>query len=199
MSDVPSQEPKRQLIYQLNLYQDREQLISDFQKWRFVRTSPNQPVVAVSNGILGIGSTDGTTFDSPPMDEVANCSVECELRIVDDGGDLSRWAGIRVRGFQDNIMFGYLVYLRAEGKVELYRAGEILAGDKKAIVKNTKDEWTKLRIDLFDTTIKVWVNDQPQPHISTTDTRFRDKGLVYLHTFGTHAQIREFVIYQLTL
>lgn len=197
MTYISLQEPQRQLIYKLNLQGDREYLLGEFQKWRFVRTSPTQPVVAISGGILGVGTTDGTTFDTPPMEEIADCSVDCELRIPDDGGDQTRWAGIRVRGFQDSILFGYLAYMRSSGTVELYRAGEVLAGQNQVVVKDTKEQWTKLRIDIFDTKIQIWVNDLL--YINTTDARFRDKGLVYLHSYGTHVQVRDFAIYQLTL
>ncbi|MBI5713409.1 MAG: hypothetical protein HZC38_08325 [Chloroflexi bacterium] len=131
------------------------------------------------------------------MEELVDVSVDCEFRIPDDGGDPSRWAGIRVRGFQDNIMFGYLAYMRSSGTVELYRAGDVLAGMNEVLVKDTKEQWTKLRFDIFDTNIRIWVNDHL--HINRIDTRFRDKGLVYLHSFGTHVQIRDFAVYRFIL
>ncbi len=195
MLDVSSQELNRQVIYQLDLHGGKENVLEALRKWRFVRSSPKQPVVAVTEGILEVGSIDGVTFDAPPMEEIANCSVECELRIIDDGSDKSRWAGVRVRGFQDNILFGYLIYLRSERKVELYRAGEVLAEYALPEIENARDPWTKLRIDIFDSTIKVWANEQQL--LITTDTRFCDKGRVYLHTYGVRAQVREFAIYQL--
>jgi hypothetical protein len=195
MFAVSSQELKRQIIYQLDLHGDKESVLETLRKWRFVRNSLHQPVVAVTEGVLEVGSIDGVTFDAPPIEEIANCSVDCELRIIDDGGDLSRWAGVRVRGFQDNILFGYLIYLRSQGKVEIYRAGVVLAESVLPASEWTKEQWTKLRIDIFGSTIKVSVNEQ-QPLI-VTDTRFSDRGRVYLHAYGVRAQIREFAIYQL--
>ena len=195
MLDVSSQEPKRQVIYQLDLHGDKENIFETLRQWRFVQSSPKPSVVAVTEGILEVGSIDGVTFDAPPMEEIANCSVECELRIIDDGGDAARWVGVRVRGFQDNILFGYLIYLRSQGKVEIYRAGDVLAEYALPAIENAREQWTKLRIDIFDSTIKVSVNEQQS--LTVMDTRFCDRGRVYLHTFGVRAQVREFAIYQL--
>lgn len=192
---MSSQELKRQVIYQLDLHGDEGSILETLRKWRFAGTSPQQPAITVTEGILEVGSVDGVTFDAPPLEEIANCSIDCELRIIDDAGDLSRWAGIRVRGFQDNILLGYLVYLRSQGKVEIYRAGEVLAESILPTDEWTKEQWIKLRIDIVDATIKVSVNEQ-QPLI-VTDTRFSDRGRVYLHTYGVRAQIRGFAIYQL--
>jgi hypothetical protein len=191
---------RRELLYRLDLKGTRQQTLNILSRWRFVQASPHppdngQPVAAVANETLGIGQNTLTTFHSPPIPEILNCSVECELRIIDDGGDPSRWAGVRVRGFRDDIQFGYLVYLRRQGTVELYRAQEVIGGENDFKVRDTKDTWTKVRLDILNSRIAVWVNGKP--HIETTDTRFRDKGMVYLHTFGTHAQFRNFSVYRL--
>ena len=181
-------------VYTLNLEADREQIGEELSKWRIVSTASN-PTVAVSQAVIGFGNNDGTTFNFPPLAPLSNCRVECEMRIIDDGGDASRWAGIRVRAFLYDIRFGYLVYMRRTGTVELYRAGEVLGGANKPIVSDTKDEWTHIRIDIFNTHIWVFVNGKQ--HLHVTDTKFRDKDSVCLHTFGTHAQFRNLRVLKL--
>jgi len=85
--------------------------------------------------------------------------------------------------------------LRRQGTVELYRAQEVIGGENQFIVQDTKDAWTRIRLDIFNSQMRVWVNGKP--HIDIKDRKFRDKGMIYLHTFGTHTQFRSFRIYQL--
>jgi len=117
-------EYKRKLLYHLDLGGTHQQITATLSRWRFVEAFPSppssvQPITAVANEIMGIGGTNSTTFHSPPVPELVNCSVECELRIISDNGDVSRWAGFRVRGFRDDIQFGYLVYLSLFSTVRL--------------------------------------------------------------------------------
>lgn len=187
---------KRRLVYSLNLDGSTDEVETAVKNWRFVGTSPVEPIATVRNGVLAIGSTNQTTFNCPLIDEIANCSAECELRILDDGGDRSRWAGIRLRGFLYDVRFGYTVYLRRTGSVELYRAEAVIGGASTVVVPDTMNTWTRLRFDIFDDIIKVWVNGKL--HIDAADRKFTDKGLVYLHTFGTQAEFRNFAIYELS-
>lgn len=196
MQIEPQENYDRQLVYTLNLAGNGDEIRAKLEKWRFVGTSATQPIATVADGIIGIGTNDQTTFCHPLIDELENCSVECEIKIIDDGGDRSRWAGIRVRGFLYDFRFGYLVYLRSSGAVELYRAEMILAAEQKAVAPDGKDTWTRLRVDIYNSAIRVWVNGELR--ITESDRKFCDKGLVYLHTFGTHAQFRDLSIYTLT-
>ena len=50
-------------------------------------------------------------------------------------------------------------------------------------------------MDIVGYNIKVWVNGEL--HIDVMDTKFQDKGHIFLHTFGTHAQIRKFDAYEI--
>ncbi len=187
---------KRQQIYTLDLHADPEELRLELGKWRFVGTSAAQPIATVTEGIITVGTTDQATFNLPDIKELQNCSVDFEVRIRDDGHDPSRWAGVRLRGFVYDIRFGYLVYLRRTGTVELYRAEQVLGGANDTKVQDTMTNWTRIRVDVFDSTIRVWVDGEP--HITKIDRKFADKGRVYLHTFGTIAQFRHFSVYELT-
>ncbi len=203
-SNKPSSGPKkkyrRERIYKLDLRGDDQQIRDNLSRWRMVyasaiQPSANQPIAVVANEIVGIGQRGVTTFCSAPVSEMSNCSVQCKLRIIDDGGDPSNWAGIRLRGWLDDIRFGYLIYLRRRGSVELYRTQQVLAGLNNDIIHDTTNAWTRLRVDIFNSRIQVWVNDKL--HIDEKDAKLRDKGLVYLHTLGTHAQFRDFEIHRL--
>lgn len=177
--------PAKKLIYALDLLSG----------WEFASTSAH-PTWAIANDVMGIGNNNGTTFNASPVKPITNCRVELELRIIDDGGDASRWAGVRVRGTLYDIRLGYLIYLRRTGSVELYTAGRILAGENDPIVSDTTNLWTRLRIDVFGPHIWVFVNGRL--HIHVKDATFRNKGLISLITFGTHAQFRNMKVYNLT-
>lgn len=184
-------EPKRELVYEVSAQSDIETIKGE---WKFLSSSIT--TVAISNGIIDIGSVDGQTSSFPQIDPLSNCSVECELRILETANnDTSLWAGIRLRGFIYDFRFGYLAYIRRMGAVEFYRAMEVIAGANERIVADTKEAWTHIRVDVYKNRMRVWVGGTL--HANVTDKKFSDKGLVYLHTYYSHAQFRNLRIFKL--
>ena len=184
-------EPKRELVYEVSSRSDINEIRSE---WKFLSSSAS--TVAVSDGIIDIGSIDGQTCSFPQIDPVGNCSVDCELRILDvANNDMSHWAGIRLRGFVYDFRFGYLTYLRRSGTVELFRAQEVIGGANEQMASDTLNPWMKLRIDVFGSRMRVWIDGNL--HINVTDRKFGDRGLIYLHTYYTHAQFRNLRIFKL--
>jgi hypothetical protein len=184
-------------IYRLELSQDIEQVKAALSDWRIVTTSARFPAATVANGIIGVGQNDGVTFNLSPVAPISNCSAECELRIIDHGTDRSNWAGIRVRAFDFcyDFRLGYLIYMRRSGSVELYGPEGIIAGFGQVRVQDTRDAWTHLRVDVLDHEIRVYINGEL--HLQSKDDTFGGKGRIYLHTFGTHSQFRNFRVYEL--
>jgi hypothetical protein len=190
------------LVYQLELPQEPSEeniqaLKATISEWKFITTSSLQPIVSIANGILGIGQTDGVTFDLSPVKPIDNCSIECDILIVAYGNDPSNWAGLRVRAFDFAYDFrlGYLVYIRRSGQVELYGPEGILAGLNHIVVPDPSATWTRLRVDILDSEIRVFVNGAK--HIAIADKTFGGRGRIYLNTFGTHAQFKSFKVYEL--
>jgi len=185
-------------IYSLNLFDAADRIKNELDKWRFVSTSARQPIGAVANGAIGLGQNDGVTFGLSPVQPIDNLSVECELQIGDDGGNHDNWAGLRVRAFDFcyDFRLGYLVYLRGRGTVELYGPNGIIDGSKRVVVADANEQWTRIRVDVMGSEIKVLVDGDL--HIRKTDRTFGNEGLVFLHTFGTHALFRNFQVYRLT-
>lgn len=190
------------LVYELKLpkelsEENAESVKVTLSEWRFVTTSSTSTAVTFANGIIGLGQTDGVTFNLSPVNAIDNCSVDCDILIVADGDEQSNWAGIRVRGFDFAYDFrlGYLVYLRRSGQVELYGPEGILDGFDRIAVPDTNIRWTNLRVDVLESQIRVYVNGIR--HITQMDKTFGGKGRVYLDTFGTHSQFRNFRVYEL--
>ena len=115
---VTDQNLQRQQIYELIIPEDLQvgTGIGTLDQWKFAFNSTKPRIVIYSNGIIGIGSDDAVTSNRSPVECISNCSVECEIRILEDGGDSSRWAGMRVRGLYDDFRLGYLTYLRGKGQ-----------------------------------------------------------------------------------
>ncbi len=129
------------------------------------------------------------------QDEFTDCSVECQIKIIDDGGSDDKWAGIRVRGFHTDVHdigLGYLVYLRSSGTVELYKQRKPLGGENNKVIQDPKNEWTSIRCDAVGPKIKVLVNNQR--HISVSDSKF-GAGYVCLHTYFVQAEFRNVRIF----
>ena len=87
----PNQSYTRERVYELNLQGNNEEIQQSLKAWKFIGTVAGKPIASVANGIIGIGTDDQTTFNYLDIGELADCSVECELKIINDGGDLSRW------------------------------------------------------------------------------------------------------------
>jgi len=185
-----------QILYELNLNGDNDEIEAALKQWRVASSSRREPYAAIANGNIGIGHDDGVTFNLIPVDPVDNCSVECDLRIVNYGNDQSNWGGIRVRGFDfcPDFRLGYMVYLRQQKTVDLYGPYGVIKGDEQ-VVLDSADSWTNLRMDVFESQIQVYINGDLR--ISVVDKNFGNKGLIYLHTFRTHTQFRNFRVYEL--
>lgn len=180
------------LVYELGPHTSIDEVRAD---WKFLSSSAT--IVGVSNGVFDIGSIEGQTCSFPQIDPLENCSVECDLRILEVGknNDTSLWAGIRLRGFVYDFGLGYLAYLRRTGTIELYRAYQVIGGANEPIVADTENSWTKIRVDVFKSRMRVRVNGNL--HINVMDKKFCDMGLVFLHTYFTHAQFRNLRIFKL--
>ena len=50
-------------------------------------------------------------------------------------------------------------------------------------------------MDIFEDKIWLLVNNVPYRFIR--DRKFCDEGNIYLHTFGTHSEFRDFYVYEL--
>jgi nucleoside phosphorylase len=181
-------------VYSLDLQNDDEHINKELGKWRFVSVGETN-YRDVANGILHIGTTQSSTFNLSPVHEIKNCRVKLDVRIIEDGGNETHWAGVRLRGFDYHISLGYLVYLRRTGSVELHRTGKILAGEREIVVSDTKNKWTSLCIDIFDHDIWIYVDNNPHKHVR--DDKLGGADAIFLHTFGTHAQFRNFHVFEL--
>lgn len=130
--------------------------------------------------------------------DIEDCSVECDIRILDDSNDPFSWAGFRVRGFHigaDHLGLGYLTYLRSMGTVEMFRKTKTISGEGKQIVSNAKDNWVKVRTDVVSSKISIWVNDEL--HTTREDRSFGGPGFLCLHTYYATAQFRNLQVYQI--
>jgi hypothetical protein len=161
--------------------------------WRFVSQAPDPSITVYSGGILGIGSDDNVVSARSPIAKIDNCLVECDIRILGEGADDSRWAGIRIRGFTDDFRVGYLVYLRSDGSIDFHRAEDIL--DTTDVDYDTKERWTTIRLEVIESTITLSVNNKRK--MTFNDKWFGGLGVVYLHTSTTHAWFRNFHVFRL--
>ena len=121
----------------------------------------------------------------------ATISVRC--RILDSGGDPQNWAGLSVRKSAPQDVHdesGYLVYLRADGRLGLFRTGTTLKE-----VKTGLDPFKPvvIRVSVSGKAIRVFLNDETAPRIEASDTDF-ESGYVSLATCGPTAAFTDFSV-----
>jgi hypothetical protein len=156
--------------------------------WRFAYNSSNPRISVYPNAVLGIGNIDNTTANCSPDSNLENCRVECDIQIMEYGHEPSNWAGIRIRGLFEDLRIGYLVFLRADGRLDVHRGQDIIATVRTNI--NPCEQWTKLTIEIIESILMVRANGIPQ--ITLRDKWFGGNGGIFLHTFGTHSLFRNF-------
>jgi transcriptional regulator with XRE-family HTH domain len=175
--------------------QDRDQDISDNRSSSIDKRREiiyKQP--ADQSFVIGDANSSLATWFIPG--EFTDCSLECQIKIIDDGGP-DKWAGMRFRGLHTDIHdigLGYLVYLRANGSVELFKQRAILSSENNEAVQDPKTAWTKLRCDLIGPRIMVFVNNEL--HTSVSDSKF-GSGYICLHTYFVRAEYKNVEVYSI--
>lgn len=158
----------------------------------------NNPIRLFVETPITLGSQKRGVFEYIYLPEYENISVECDIRILDDGDDDQQWAGFRLRGFRlevDHIGLGYLTYIRSMGTVELYRKTRVIAGDKQKVVDSAKQAWVHIRTDIYTNILSIWVNGQL--HVTKKDKSFGEAGFLCLHTHRVVAQFRNIQAFEI--
>jgi hypothetical protein len=181
------------LIYQLRLPSDNQQIGAALYAWHFLPSNQHLRVVegSLEFGVLGLQLVANRLMLYP----MANCRVECDIQIVEDGGDSSQWAGIRVRGLSEHLYTGHLIYLRSRGTVEVWTAGIVSQESVKQAVPSAKCTWVSIRVDILDSKLTISLNRRKV--YTSTDKTFGERGFVYFHTHGTIARFRNIAVYEL--
>jgi glycosyl hydrolase family 123/3-keto-disaccharide hydrolase len=129
--------------------------------------------------------TAGWGFTSTPKARAyGDVTVSVDQKIVGvnpSGGD-TNWSGFVIRGSNATDMdTGYLVALRNNGEVFVYRSGRELA---KATAENYQPStYTRFRVVASGSTITAYVGDDPEPVLTVTDDAYA-AGQVALVTGG---------------
>ncbi len=87
-------------------------------------------------------------------------AVEADLRIIDVGKEGTGWGGYLIRGYTVHTLGGYLVYLRANGMVELLTLDQ-KRYDLGQLADFRPDEWTRLCIEADGTQLRISVRQRP--------------------------------------
>lgn len=186
----------RRIIYELP--KEETEIQSELATWDFIQADRTS-VEGSSIVLHGVNSGAGCRVHTKP---ITDFGVECEVKIKECGTD--PWVGLIVRGFDSifgnqrtsHIDFGYLVYLRANGSLELYcRGDEPKVADRRPTDNASKD-WTKLRIELIGSKINVFVNGEL--YLSMIDSTFGGKGHIYLQAYKSVACFKNLSVYEIT-
>lgn len=124
-----------------------------------------------------------------------NCEVTVEFRFDDYSGNNINWFGIRVRGVSSYFHVGYLVYMRANGKLDItsHEEKSILL-DGEVTTSLPIGDFVKLKLAVISDQITVWINDVQK--ITLQNNLVMWPGKVYLHTFGTKVTVRSITVFQ---
>ncbi|WP_103963640.1 glycoside hydrolase domain-containing protein [Nonomuraea solani] len=122
-------------------------------------------------------------------DVVASVDLKIDSVNTAEGGN-ANWAGLVVRGSNATDMdTGYLVAVRNNGEVFIYRSGQTLA---KAVAGNYRPgTYTRLRVMAFGNKISAFLGNNPQPVVSVTDNAF-PAGHLALVTGGASVRFDNF-------
>ena len=140
-----------------------------------------------STGLLRQTSTASPTFIGLDGQVVSNGSIRADVRM--SGGD--GWAGLSFRKQEpDGSPFdsGYLVHVRSNAVVTLYKPGGAIAGSSS--VGDPVNGFLRLRVEALDSNIVVYANGSPV--ISATDSTYVSGYVGFATDTGTTAQFDRF-------
>jgi len=186
----------RRIIYELP--KEETEIRNELAIWDFIQED-RTTVEGRSIVLHGVNSGAGCRV---PTKAITDFGVECEVKIQKCGDD--PWVGLIVRGFDSifgnqrasHIDFGYLVYLRANGSLELYCRGDDLTVAEKRPTNDATEYWSKLRIELIGSKINVFANGELC--LSKIDSTFGGKGYIYLQTYKSSACFKNLSVYEIT-
>jgi transcriptional regulator with XRE-family HTH domain len=193
VSDNEAPSPQRMRVY--TLPHDEQECRVELRKWSLI--PEGQPVDFIDEAI-SLGDISLATFNRSPLPKLYNCSVECKVKIIDDGGNPDNWVGVKLRGYYteaEDIGNGYLVHLRSNGIVEIYTRRDPIAISRKMEGRDTQNEWWHIRVDIVESTIQVWINSELL--ISQIDKTIGVEGYVYVHSHLAKVMLKDFQVYSI--
>ncbi|WP_431931207.1 glycoside hydrolase domain-containing protein [Nonomuraea jabiensis] len=139
--------------------------------------------------------TSGWGFTSTPKNRAyADVAASADLKIVGvnpEGGD-TNWAGFMIRSSNATDMdTGYLVALRDNRQVFIYRSGKELAHAEAPDYR--PGTYTRFRVTAFGDRLSVYVGDKAEPVLTLTDSAYR-AGQVALVTGGASVRFDNVVL-----
>lgn len=154
------------------------------QSWRHTRGTWS---IATTGEYLQTDTSDWGFTSAVEGRSYADLAASVDLKIVgvNPNGGNANWAGFMLRSLNGTDMgSGYLVGLRNNGEVFVYRSGVTLkAAPAPGYVPGT---YTRLRVSAVGNTIKVWVGNHPDPVLTVADPKNAyTAGSVALVTGGT--------------
>jgi hypothetical protein len=127
----------------------------------------------------------GSNFSSLKDKRFGDATYEFDLRVVDNGGDSTAWAGLQFKrmGQGDNPFdSGFTVYVRSNGVLELYKVNKVIASATTGLNMTTTRH---LKVVTLGGNIKVYINNEATPRINVNDTTFAS-GYAALVAFSSH-------------
>ena len=140
-----------------------------------------------SAGLLRQTAMAAPTFIGLDGQVVSNGSIQADVRMSGSSG----WAGLSFRKQEPNgspFDSGYLVHVRSNAVVTLYKPGGAIAGS--SAVGDPVDGFMRLRVEALNSNIVVYANGRPV--ISTVDNAYASGYVGFATDLGTSAQFDRF-------
>ena len=131
-------------------------------------------------------------FNLPP--HMHNIRVVMDVRILDDGGNSSNWAGVRIRGLTSHHTAGYLIYIRSAGTIDVMSVEEqsILKTEPKVVAD--KNGWYQVEVRIVEARITVEVGGELVVDIESKLVPW--DGGVFFHTWGVKADFNNIEVFE---
>lgn len=125
---------------------------------------------------------------------VQDAIIEAKLRIINDGGTPSRWAGIHFRKTEPSHSYthsGYMIYLTNRGTLYVFKAGSGNIATYNTGV--TPSEFVSIKVVAVGPNIDVYFNNSEAPVLSLVDSTYLE-GHVSLITGRTHTAFDDIIV-----
>lgn len=151
----------------------------------------------VQNHVLRLGQLNEHAMVEIKGLHLSDLAFISKFRIVDFGNDPESWLGVQFRGFKPATLGGYVIYLRANGSLELfdpeYRVTQLLQLHSETL------HWVELLVVARKHTLEVYLASEGSRIINVhkRDLSFTSEGWISFQTYRTISEFEYFRVWNI--
>ncbi len=151
----------------------------------------------MQNNVLRLGQINEHAIAEIKGLHLSDLAIFAKFRIVEFGDDSNSWLGIQFRGYRQATLGGYVIYLRANGSLELFDPAYRVT--KIAQLRSDTSMWAEMLFLAYKHTLEVHIASTGEEIISfrKQNLSFMSKGWVSFQTYRTISEFESCTLWSI--